>query len=344
MVDHFTPAIVVTAMLLTGIAEWLHSRRVRRIDRLAFGPRGRSRAWTVIVGPVRVLSVGAVCWGLLTLLALSESQWNQDGSSNQQPIHHIVIGLDVSPSMQIVDSGQGRKLSRADRAREVLRSVLERIDTRRGQVSVIAFYTEARPVVVDTFDPAVVHNILNDLPLGQAFAAGKTNLYSVVTAAESLTKSWRPGSATMMIVSDGDTLPAQAIPSRSPAFDRILVLGVGDPFRGTFIHDHSSRQDRRSLSQFASQMRGEYIDVNTKHLASQLLPSGPHWHDNNRSIARRGFALLAVGLGSTFLALIPLALTIAGGTWNPKQQPARQLTREHFDHEPAWNTPSRILP
>lgn len=341
MVDHslFIPAIVAMAMLLAGIAELLHARRVKRIDYLAFGPRGRARAWTAIVGPLRVLSVGAVCWGLLMLFALSESQWDQGTMrGDEKPIHHIVIGLDVSPSMQIVDAGANRELARADRARDVLRSVLERVDTRRGQVSVIAFYTEARPVVVDTFDPAVVHNILNDLPLSQAFTAGKTNLYSVVSAAESLSRSWRAGSATLLIVSDGDTLPAAAIPKRPPAFERILVLGVGDPYRGTFIHDHSSRQERRSLSQFASQIRGEYLDVNTNHVASRLLPSGPLWHDINRSLAWREISLLAVTVGSTLLALAPLALAIAGGAWDPKRQPSGQLTREHFNHDPTWNT------
>ena len=79
MVDHilFIPAVTAMAMLLAGTAEWLHARRVKRIDYLAFGPRGRAQAWTAIVAPLRVLSVGALCWGLLTLFALSESQWDQ---------------------------------------------------------------------------------------------------------------------------------------------------------------------------------------------------------------------------------------------------------------------------
>ncbi len=341
MVDSypFVPTIVAMAMLLAGIAEWLHARRVKQIEFLAFGPRGRPQPWTAMVGPLRVLSVGAVCWGLLTLFALSESQRAHGMMhGDEMPIHHIVIGLDVSPSMQIPDAGPKRESTRADRARDVLRSVLERIDTRRGRVSVIAFYTEARPVVVDTFDPAVVHNILNDLPLSQAFTAGKTNLYSVVSAAETLSRSWRAGSATLLIVSDGDTLPAESVPKRSSAFDRILVLGVGDPFRGTFIHDHSSRQDRRSLAQFASQIRGEYLDVNANHVPSRLLPSGPLARDTDSPLAWRAIALLALSVGSTLLAFAPIALAIAGGAWNPKRQSSGQLTREHFDRDPAFNT------
>jgi Ca-activated chloride channel family protein len=334
MVGHswFIPASVITTMLLTGIAEWLHGRRVTRIRYLAFGPAGTSASWTRLVIPLRVLSVGAVCWGLLVLFHLSGSLWEVDNQrEREQSIHHIVIGLDVSPSMQIVDAGAKRDQSRADRAREVLKSVLGRIDASRAHVSVIAFYHDARPVVVDTFDPDVVHNILNDLPLGQAFTPGKTNLYSVITSAEKLMQSWRAGSATLLIVSDGDTLPAEEIPTRSPALDRVLVLGVGDPFRGTFIHDHSSRQDRRSLSQFASQVRGEYLDVNQNHVPSDSLPSGPLQRDSDDALAWRQLALLAVAMGCSMLALLPVALVLGGGSWNPQRQPARELTREHFD-------------
>lgn len=325
MVEHvlFIPLVTAGAMLLTALAEWLHARRAKRVAFLAFGPEGEARAWTAVTGPLRVLAVGAVCWGALVLLAMSNAQWDGDTSGDdERPIHHVVIALDVSPSMQITDAGPGTKQTRADRAREVLRSILARIDTRRGQVSVIAFYTKARPVVVDTFDPAVVHNILNDLPLEQAFEPGQTNLYSVITAAEELAKTWRPGSASLVIVSDGDTLPAEEPPQRSRAFDRTLVLGVGDPFRGTFIHDHSSRQDRRSLARLASQMRGEYLDVNTSHVATSLLPSGPLRSDTGSWLAWRELALLAVGCGSAVLALLPLALAWAGSGWHARRAEA----------------------
>jgi hypothetical protein len=134
-----------------------------------------------------------------------------------------------------------------------------------------------------------------------------------------------------LIVSDGDTLPAEEIPTRSPALDRVLVLGVGDPFRGTFIHDHISRQDRRSLSQFASQVRGEYLDVNQNHVPSDSLPSGPLQRDSDDALAWRQLALLAVAMGCSMLALLPVALVLGGGSWNPQRQPTRELTREHFD-------------
>lgn len=337
MVNHtyFIPLVTLAVMLLMSVAEWLHRRRVKRLKHLAFGPKGTPHRWTAIAGPLRVVAVGAVVCGLLLLSSLSQSHWDSDWSSNKQnPIHHVVVALDVSPSMQIVDAGPNRKQTRADRAREVLRSALARIDTRRGQVSVIAFYTEARLVVVDTFDPAVVHNILNDLPLEQAFEPGKTNLHSVISKSAELAKTWPIGSASLIVVSDGDTLPAETPPKRSRSYQRVLVLGVGDPYRGTFIHDHSSRQDRRSLTQLAARMHGEYIDVNQNHIASDLLPSAPLKRDNGL-LAWRQVALAAVAMGSAILALLPLALATFGGTWNPQRAPATYLTRNHFDREPA---------
>ena len=83
----------------------------------------------------------------------------------------------------------------------------------RTRVSIVAFYTEARPVVIDTFDPEVVANILDDLPLEHAFTPGKTNLYEGVKAAGEAGKTWPAKSATLLVVSDGDTLPAKEIPS-----------------------------------------------------------------------------------------------------------------------------------
>ena len=53
--------------------------------------------------------------------------------------------------MHQLDAGPREDVSRGDRVREVIRSILSRLDTRRTRVSMIAFYTEAKPVIVDTF-------------------------------------------------------------------------------------------------------------------------------------------------------------------------------------------------
>ena len=85
---------------------------------------------------------------------------------------HLVILLDVSPSMQLSDAGPGGQQTRAKRAAEILMSILNRIALEQCRVSVVAFYNGAKPVVIDTSDPEVVRNILSDLPLDQAFNVG----------------------------------------------------------------------------------------------------------------------------------------------------------------------------
>ena len=161
MVTYGIPIIVI---LLAALAEYAHARRCRRMSYLAFGPSGQPRSWTVAAAPLRVLSLGAMCWSLIVLYQLDAA--NRDGllgaRKKKQAIHHLVIGLDVSPSMLLEDSGPGGKQQRGDRGRDVLRSILDRLDAEQTRVSIVAFYTDARPVVVDTADMNVVKNILND--------------------------------------------------------------------------------------------------------------------------------------------------------------------------------------
>src|SRR5206468_745586 len=102
--------------------------------------------------PLRVVAVGAAMWGLLTLLQTG-GESREPAGLGERSTHHVVIALDVSPSMNLVDAGPQGTQSRADRARDALRAVLARLDTRRARVSIVAFYTTARPVVIDTFDP-----------------------------------------------------------------------------------------------------------------------------------------------------------------------------------------------
>ncbi|MEX0586752.1 MAG: vWA domain-containing protein, partial [Pirellulales bacterium] len=267
MVTLIAICAAVTACILS---EWAHARRVRRVAHLAFGPAGRPRRWVRAAAPLRVVAVAALTWGLITLWQL-DSAPEATGGSIDRSIHHVVVALDVSPSMHLVDAGPKGDQSRGDRAREVLRSILSRLDARRTRVSVVAFYSNARPVVVDTFDPDVTANVLEDLPLEHAFRGGKTNMYSGVKAAGELGAAWREGTATLLVVSDGDTLPPSEMPTLPPAFARAVVLGVGSPHRGTFIDGHSSRQDASSLERLALRLRGQYHDANTRHLPSEAI-------------------------------------------------------------------------
>jgi Ca-activated chloride channel family protein len=316
-------APLVVALLCVG-SELLHAQRQGRVAYLAFGPSGRPRRWVPAAAVARVLAVAAVCWGLVVLWKADAAPWSDalaDGAHSAS-LQHLVLALDVSPSMQLADAGPASSQTRAERARDVLRSVLLRLDLVHTRISVVAFYTEARPVVIDTADPEVVANILNDLPLEHAFAAGKTQMHSSLEAAAKIAHSqrWPAGTATLVMVTDGDTLPASKAPTLPPAFGHVLIAGVGNSYRGLFIDGHSSRQDAASLQRLALQLGGAYNDVNSRHVPSEILaqwgaslPRGTtgRW-------ARTEWAMAAVAVGAAVLALLPLAVVWFGAAWSPR--------------------------
>ncbi|MFM1768344.1 MAG: hypothetical protein RJA22_873 [Verrucomicrobiota bacterium] len=309
-------------LVLAGVAEWLHARRVRRLAALAFGPGNEARPWTRGAGPARALALALFTWGCLTLFLL-QPRTVKPAEVPEGGWRHLVILLDVSPSMQLTDAGPNGQQTRARRAGEILMSILNRIALEQCRVSVIAFYNGAKPVVIDTADPEVVRNILVDLPLDQAFTPGKTRLLDGLQEAVKVAKDWRPGSTTLVVASDGDSVPDTGMPALPPSIAQVLVIGVGDARLGRFIDGHQSRQDASTLRQVANRLRGEYHDGNDRHLPSPslrqlsaLLPMR-----DQQPAGRRELALAAVGLGGTLIGLGPVALALAGSRW-PRERRA----------------------
>jgi Ca-activated chloride channel family protein len=309
--------ITLAVVLLTGLAEWLHVRRCRQVARLAFGPTGVPRPWTKAVPWLRTAAMGALTWSFLTLLQIGPLAVRREAFVPEGGFRHLVIALDVSPSMQLTDAGVNGKQTRALRAGEVLLSLLQRIALDQVRISIIAFYSGAKPVVVDTSDLEVVKNCLNDLPLDIAFNVGKTELLEGVRQSAELAKTWAPKSTTLVVVSDGDTIPDSGMPQMPGSIRRTLVVGVGDTLAGKYIDGHQSRQDATTLRQLAARLKGDYFDANQKHLPSAALAalakSLPLRDTRERGL--REAALICIGLGSALLAGLPLALALAGSAW-----------------------------
>ena len=305
-------AVVVLAIL----GEWLHARRCERIARLAFGPAASARSWTQTAPALRVIAVTLLAWGM-ALLYLLTPKVARPALVPEGGFRHLVIALDVSPSMKLKDAGPERNQTRSARASEVVMSVLERIALDQLRVSIVAFYTSAKPVVVDTFDMEVVKNVLNDLPLDMAFDVGKTSLIAGVKESVALARSWQPDSTTLLIVSDGDTLPDTGLQALPPAISQVLVMGVGNTRSGQNIDGHLSRQDAPTLRQLATRLRGAYHDINEKHLPTaqlqELAKTLPMRDETGKG--RRELALACVAFGATVLALLPLLLSLAGSAW-----------------------------
>src|SRR4051794_25916783 len=93
-------AAIVTLALAT-VAEWLHTRRLRVVGRLAFGPSGVPRPWTRAVPVLRAVALSAFAWGLATIWMQKIEAADDAAGKNKKPEEatRLVFVADLSPSM-----------------------------------------------------------------------------------------------------------------------------------------------------------------------------------------------------------------------------------------------------
>jgi len=322
--------------LIVLIAEILHARRVARMARLAFGPSGRPAFWVALVPALRVGAMAGVTWGLVTLILLKPKTHQAEAIPDNQK-RNVLLVLDVSPSMRLKDAGADHEQTRRARASSVMESFFQRVPIEQYLMSVVAVYNGAKPVVVATKDMEVIRNIMTDLPMQFAFQVGKTDLFAGIAEADKIARPWRPKSTLMVLVSDGDTVPATGMPKLPASVSDVLVVGVGDPRAGSFIDGRQSRQDAGSLRQIAARLGGTYIDANEKHLPTDLLtrltviPRAGVFEQ----LTKREYSLIAVGTGAGLLALLPVLLHHFGTRWRPgATQRAQPRTRSGVRDRP----------
>ncbi len=316
-----SPAAEIVALvvaLVVVVAELLHARRTGRLARLAFGPGGKPSYWARFAPLVRIAGASALAWGFVSLMLIPPKAHVAETLPDKDRRHLLLI-LDVSPSMLLKDAGPKRDQSRKVRASEVLNSFFSRVPIDSYLISVVACYNGSKPVVVDTKDMEVVHNILTDLPMQYAFLAGKTDLFSGLTEGAKIAQPWNPKSTLVVMVSDGDTVPSSGMPKMPASVSDVLIVGVGDPRAGSFIDGRQSRQDVGTLRQMAVRLNGTYHDANEKHLPTDLLQRltfRPRKSVFER-LTRREYALIACGLGSLAMAFLPLLSHRFGTRWQP---------------------------
>lgn len=313
--------VALLALVLAAAAEALHVRRVRRVARLAFGPSGRPAAWARAMPALRALACAATAWGLATLIVLPARTYQVGDARpvSEGDWRHALIVLDVSPSMRLEDAGPDKEQSRMTRAQALVESFFDRVPIETYRVSVVAVYNGAKPVVVDTSDFEVVRNILGDLPMHYAFPSGKTKLFEGLEEAARIAAPWNPGSTTLIVISDGDTVPATGMPRMPASVRSVLVVGVGDPQVGSFIDGRQSRQEITTLKQIAARLGGSFHNGNERHLASALIAETTGLEDLGviERLTLREYALIAALLGAALLALGPVLLHFLGTRWRP---------------------------
>ena len=307
-------AAAATAVL-AGFAEWLHARRCLRLGRLAFGPETRPRAWTMLVPPVRVTALAAMVWALIALVAFEGG--SRTTERNVAATHHLLVLLDVSPSMGLEDAGNSGSDRRSARAAEVLKSVMERVPSDRVKITMGCFYSDSLLLVKDCTDPELVWNFANGLPLHMAYRPGKTDLVKSLNTAAGFVKDLPRKSTTALVLTDGDTLPDSGLKPLPSSITELIVVGIGDASRGTFIDGHLSRQDGASLSQLARRLGGRYHDGNLKQVPSELLRrlNATDERSERFHFSIRMIAVLTLGISAAVLCLLPLLLETLGSRW-----------------------------
>ncbi len=314
--------VTLGVVLVAAIAELLHTNRLRRLSHLLFGPDGAPGAWLCTVPFLRVLAHGALAWGLVTLLQ-ADPVVHQGQEVKDEEWRHLLLVYDVSPSMFLKDAGVNGDQTRHQRARELVDSLFERVPIGKFKVSVIATYNGAKPVVEDTKDLEVVRHLLSEVDMRFAFQPGTTRLFDGISEAARLAKTWPVRSSLLVIVSDGDTVPASGMPELPPSIGGTLVIGVGDNLAGKFIAGHQSRQDESTLRQVANRLGGEFHNGNKRQVPSDVLAAASA--DARKPLIERltlrEYALLAIGLGGALLALLPLLLHYRGSAWRPGAAP-----------------------
>lgn len=310
--------VALAAFALAALGEALHGRRVRRIAHLAFGPSGRAAGWVAAIPFLRAVAHGGLAWGLVTLMQI-EPRVHAGEEIPPEEWRHLLLVYDVSPSMYLKDAGVNGDETRHQRARELIESMFDRIQIGKFKTTVIATYNGAKPVVEDTRDVEVVRHMLSEVDLRWAFQVGQTRLFDGITEAARIAKPWRVNSALLVIVSDGDTVPATGMPQLPPSIGGSLVIGVGDNLSGKFIAGHQSRQDESTLRQVAIRLGGEYHNGNRRQVPSDLLSAASA--DSRKPLIEqltlREYALLAIALAAALLALVPVLLHYAGTRWRP---------------------------
>ncbi len=313
-----TLLVAVGVLLVVMIGEILQQLRVRRVAHLVFGPGGAPSSLARVSPFLRILAAGGLAWGLMTLLYV-EPKIHKGEDVSPEEWRHLLLVHDVSPSMLLKDAGANGDQTRAARAKELVDSLFERVPIGKFKITVIATYNGAKTVVEDTVDLEVVRHILSEVDMRFAFKAGATKLFDGIAEAARIAKPWRVGSALLVIVSDGDTVPSTGMPTLPPSIGGTMVIGVGDHLSGKFIAGHQSRQDESTLRQVAIRLGGEFHNGNKRHVPSDVLSAAAS--DARKPLIEqltlREYALLAILVSSCVLAMLPMLLHWFGTRWRP---------------------------
>jgi len=223
------------------------------------GPRRRSlRLWTLLSA-------------MLAILALARPQWGVIEDPVFEQSREILIGLDLSRSMQADDT----KPSRLSRAKLLVQSLLERLQGER--VGLVVFSGTAFLQSPLSTDYEILQDLLPDL--GPDFLPeGGTAYRALLKTSLDAFSTTSNADRFLVILSDGEALDDDwkpLIASLKERNVRVISLGVGTT-QGAMIPDGSgglvkdergaavlSRLEPATLQELASATNGTYRDAST---------------------------------------------------------------------------------
>jgi Mg-chelatase subunit ChlD len=327
-VETMTPervlAISIASALLVLVVvlccEWLHARRVEKVAALAFGPGGGPRKWTKAVPGFRAAVLAGMAWALTFLLLTSQTLFVDPNNVDEIPedqIEHVLLLLDFSPSMMLVDAGKTGEITRRDQMKGVVTSIAERFG-KHVRYTLVCFYTRPMPMVEGALDKAIIYNVLDDLPIEKAMGPGKTDLAKAISKGLELVADKREDSTTVIVCTDGDTVEIEDLHYLPPSVKQALVLGVGNTKEGISIDGHLSRQDPAALNFLATYLEGSYIDVNQKLVESVEIAHLVQAEDAmvNRSWNLADIAMVLFICLACSYSLLPLFQEFFGSDWS----------------------------
>jgi Ca-activated chloride channel family protein len=201
------------------------------------------------------------------------------------------------------------------------------VQAERYKTTVVAVATEAKPVVLDTTDREVIRNILTELPMRHAFKPGETNMFAGLEEAAKLAKPWPPGSAVLMVVTDGDTVPTTGMPKMPASIgNNVVMVGVGNPTVGQVArraHDAPGRLDAAAGGDAAERRvprREREATDDGADLAHRREGESRRAGTSGRRASTRS---CASGSGWACWRCCPALLTLLGTGWEPGRRPSR---------------------
>jgi Ca-activated chloride channel family protein len=223
----------LVALILVGV--WSHGTRRRKLATFLGGRRALLRLSRTDLSGLRLgraflLGLAGACLAV----AAADPHWVAPPPPEEPPVDRVVIGLDVSASMQATDVSP----TRLARAVDVANSLLEELGGQ--QVGLLLFAGTSYPIAPPTLDHTAVAFLLRGVVPTMASAYDPGTLLSVAVTdgvtmlqtVDSTTAPPRVGRMRLVLIGDGDTgdterAIAEAVALATAAGVEVHTIGVG---------------------------------------------------------------------------------------------------------------------